>query len=243
LSVWCFDEAGPYATLPYSGASWTRAGQPARYPHEYFPNGTAKILTLFHPHSGQVRLKGVTHCPNSVLHGWLKMTLSEILSTLPHSESPYSLLANYCHWQSWRDGLDYLTLPAHLPPLRMLLVMDNLAGHKTHDFVVWLRWQGILPLYTPLGGSWLNMSESIQRLLKRRALSGQTPTHPEQIMTWFEETAQAWNRDPTPFEWYGRRYQRRQRQRDARYLLGGSGACTHRPLHRLSPGYGYPHVE
>ena len=59
----------------------------------------------------------------------------------------------------------------------MLLVLDNLAGHKTAAFVCWLFAHGIMPLYTPLGGSWLNMAESIQRILKRRALDGQ---HPEQ---------------------------------------------------------------
>ena len=45
----------------------------------------------------------------------------------------------------------------------MLLICDNLAGHKTPDFVVWLCTHGILPLYTSLGASWLNMAESIQR--------------------------------------------------------------------------------
>jgi transposase len=58
-------------------------------------------------------------------------------------------------------------------------------------------------VYTPLGGSWLNMAESIQRILKRRALAGQHPQSPAEIGTWFEQTAQAWNRQPTPFVWHG----------------------------------------
>jgi transposase len=33
-----------------------------------------------------------------------------------------------------------------------------------------------MPLYTPLGGSWLNMTESIPRILIRRGLAG---THPK----------------------------------------------------------------
>ena len=45
---------------------------------------------------------------------------------------------------------------------------DNLAGHKTPEMVLWLCRHGIMPLYTPLGGSWLNMAESIRRILKRR---------------------------------------------------------------------------
>jgi hypothetical protein len=32
-----------------------------------------------------------------------------------------------------------------------------------------------VPLYTPVGGSWLNMAESIQRVLKRWVLAGQYP--------------------------------------------------------------------
>ncbi len=47
------------------------------------------------------------------------------------------------------------------PPLRLILIWDNLAGHKSADFVCWLCAQGILPLYTPLSGSWLNMAESV----------------------------------------------------------------------------------
>ncbi len=75
-------------------------------------------------------------------------------------------------------GLDQpLPLPDDLPPLRMLLVWDNLAGHKTPSLVDWLIQHGIMPLYTPLGGSWLNMSESIQRILERRALAGQHAVH------------------------------------------------------------------
>ena len=36
-------------------------------------------MTLFHPADGQVRVKGVTSCPNTVLHGWLKEELTTIL--------------------------------------------------------------------------------------------------------------------------------------------------------------------
>jgi hypothetical protein len=31
----------------------------------------------------------------------------------------------------------------------MLLVLDNLAGHLTPAFVLWLFEHGIIPLYTP----------------------------------------------------------------------------------------------
>jgi hypothetical protein len=66
-----------------------------------------------------------------------------------------------------------------------------------------------MPLYTPVGGSWLNMAESIQRVLKRRALAGQHPHSSEEIGRWFEQTARGWNAQPTPFVWNGKRRQRR----------------------------------
>src|SRR3954468_9364814 len=53
LSVWCEDEAGPFQAVPHSGVSWHPRGQPATQPHEYIRGGTTKILTLFHPATGQ----------------------------------------------------------------------------------------------------------------------------------------------------------------------------------------------
>lgn len=71
-------------------------------------------------------------------------------------------------WQSDED-------PPPTPPLRLILIWDNLAGHRSTEMVQWLIQHGILPLYTPLSGSWLNMAESLQRIVVRRALSGQHP--------------------------------------------------------------------
>ena len=89
-----------------------------------------------------------------------------------------------------------------------------------------------MPLYTPLGGSWLNMAESIQRILKCRALDGHHPQTTTQIIQWLEATALGWNRQPTPFIWAGLRAQRRDRARQRRHSLGGSGASTHYSLQR-----------
>jgi hypothetical protein len=58
-------------------------GKPARYPHEYIRNGTAKQLTLFHPATGEVRVKGVLRATNGTLHPWLKSELEDILAALP----------------------------------------------------------------------------------------------------------------------------------------------------------------
>jgi len=233
LSTWTQDEAGPFQTVPYPGQSWQPEGEPNRQPHEYVRNGTAKLLTLFHPSDGQVRVKGVTSCTNAVLHPWLQQELSAILADLPQPRGDLDPEVNRALWDRWRAGLDHpISLPEHLPPLRMLFIWDNLAGHKTPRLVDWLIEHGIMPLYTPLGGSWLNMTESIQRILKRRALAGQHPTQPEQIIAWFEAVAQAWNRKPTPFEWGGKRATRRARSRQRRHALGGSGAYTRRPVRR-----------
>ena len=228
IPVWCTDQAGPFQTIPHPGTSWRPEGQPDRHPHEYIRHGTAKVMTLFHPADGQARVKGVTNCTNPVLHGWLKQELTAILAALP---TPPAVLTGDAAtlrsaWERWQEGLSIKpTLAEKLPPLRMLLVLDNLAGHKTPAFVLWLFSMGIMPLYTPLGGSWLNMVESLQRLLKRRALEGQHPTTPEEIIGWFEAVAAHWNRSPTPFVWGGKRAARRRRQRERR-RLGGSGACV-----------------
>jgi hypothetical protein len=232
LLLWCQDEAGPFTTAPYDGVSWEPVGQPARQAHEYLPDGTAKLLTLLHPASGQVRVKGVTSSTNVVLHAWLQTELAAVLAMA----APIDMTPSAAHrpdWEEWQAGLTIKpTLPAELPPLRMLLIWDNLAGHKTREIVLWLFAHGIMPLYTPLGGSWLNTAESIQRILKRRALSGHHPETPMQIITWLEATARGWNRAPTPFIWGGKRAARRARSRQRRHAQGGSGACTRRPIRR-----------
>ena len=219
--------------MPYPGQSWEPQEQPQRQPHEYLRNGTAKLLTLFHPADGQLRTKGVTSCINVVLHGWLRQELSDILSALPDPGPTPTAEAIQATWATWTAGLThYPTLPTEPVAARLLLVLDNLAGHRTPAFVLWLFEHGIIPLYTPLGGSWLNMAESIQRIIARRALEGQHPQSPAEIIAWLEAATRGWNRQPTPFVWGGKRAARRSRSRQRRYALGGSGACTYRPIRR-----------
>jgi hypothetical protein len=232
LPVWTADEAGPFQTVPYPGQSWAPQAAPQRQPHEYIRNGTAKLLTLFRPSDGELRTQGVTSATNEVLHGWLKQELSEILSGLPAPKDTTPEAAS-SRWTTWTAGLTrYPSLPKARVAPRLLLVMDNLAGHLTPSFVVWLFERGIIPLYTPLGGSWLNMAESIQRIIKRRALDGQHPETPAQIIEWLASATRGWNRHPTPFIWGGKRAVRRTRSRQRRYALGGSGALTYRPIRR-----------
>ncbi len=218
--------------MPQPGAHWQPLGRPARYPHEHVRHGTAKLLTLVHPATGQVRLKGVTSCPKVVLHAWLEAELLTILGSLP---APVILPAadKRAAWERWQAGLSVKpTVCETLPPLRMLLVMDNLAGHLTARVVGWLFEHGIMPLSTPLSGSWLNMTESIQRILASRALAGQTPTNAAELIEWLEATARAWNADPTPLVWGGGRHLRRQRAPLRHHPLGRSGAWTRTPIRR-----------
>ncbi len=139
---------------------------------------------------------GVTQAPNAVMHPWLQAELTTILRTLPEPSSPVTSAPFIPDWWERRQhgaGGD------HDPPLRLILIWDNLAGHKSAEIVRWLCAQGILPLYTPLSGSWLNMAESLQRIIVRRALAGQHPQTPEEIIGWLAETVAGWNAEPTPF--------------------------------------------
>jgi hypothetical protein len=156
-----------------------------------------------------VRLQAAERCTNAVLHPWLRERLTAILAGLPATVVADPVFT-HAAWDVWQAGLTLpFTLPEELPPLRLLLVWGNLTGHKTPELVLWLCAHGIMPLYTPVGGSWLNMAESIQRVLKRRALAGQHPHTSAEIGSWFEQTARCWNAQPTPFVWNGKRRQRR----------------------------------
>src|SRR5258707_8356129 len=136
---------------------------------------------------------------------WLSEQLLTILAALPQVVQRPAYL-DRLRWEIWRDGLLHIgTLPLQLPPLRVLLIMDNLVGHKNPKWLVWCFHHGILPLYTPLGGSWLNMAETIQQLFKRRAINGQYPTSPQHIILALEDVAAHWNSQPTPFIWAGKR--------------------------------------
>src|SRR4051812_10567027 len=233
LSVWCEDEAGPFQAVPHPGVSWQPREHPATQPHEYIRGGTTKILTLFHPATGQVRRQPAARGTNAVLHPWLRERLSAILAELPSPGSSQDAAATQTAWAVWQAGLTMpFTFPHDLPPLRLFLGWGNLPRPKTPRFGLWGCAHGVMPLYTPVGGSWLNMAESIERVLKRRALDGQHPHSPEEIGRWFEQTARGWNKQPTPFVWNGKRRQRRRSGGQPMHRCIGSGACTHKPLKR-----------
>jgi hypothetical protein len=181
------------------------------------------MLTLFRPATGDVRAKGVTSAPNAVFHPWLKAELSQILEDVlkEHpNEQADAERPEQAQWQTWVGH----PLCGVFPPIRLILVWDNLAGHCTSSMVPWVFEHGILPLYTPIGGAWLNMAESRQRIIVPRALAGQHPQTPQEIIDWLEQTVAGWNRKPTPFTWGGKRKARRERARQRR--LAGSGATV-----------------
>jgi hypothetical protein len=108
LTVWCEDEAGPFQAIPHPGSSWQPEGRPATQPHEYVRGGTIKILTLFHPATGQVRVRPVASTTNAILHGWLRETLEEIMAALPAAEVPSDPTVTRALWQAWQDGALHL---------------------------------------------------------------------------------------------------------------------------------------
>jgi hypothetical protein len=167
----------------------------------------------------------VLSAPNAVLHPWLKEQLTEVLAEIERKQPtetlpPEAQRPPCAQWETWLGH----PLRRPLPPLRIVLVLDNLAGHLSYDLVLWFFDHGVMPLYTPIGGSWLNMAESVQRIIVRRALCGQHPKNAQQVIDWLEQTVDGWNQDPTPFVWNGKRRRRRERARLRR--LGGSGAAV-----------------
>ncbi len=127
MAVWCQDEAGPYQAIPQPvrpGSPW---GSPPAGPHEYIRGGTAKLLTLFRPATGEVRAEPVATAPNAVLHPWLKAELVAILAALPAADAAAPRprgLAGRPGRQACASASPCL---ADLPPLRALLIWDNLT--------------------------------------------------------------------------------------------------------------------
>jgi hypothetical protein len=229
LELWCQDEAGPYQAIPQPGASWQPLGEPAHRPHEYVRGGTVKLLTLFRPATGEVRAEPVEQSTNAVLHPWLERELEAILAACapPPAEPPVGR-----RWADWDRFAAEWSPDTRRPPLRVLLVWDNLAGHKSIKLERWLLDRGILPLWTPIAGSWLNLAESLQRIVVRRALAGQQPESADELKARLAASVRGWNADPTPFARGGKRAARRRRARERRHRLGGSGGYTRRPIGR-----------
>lgn len=229
LPVWCEDEAGPYQSIPHPGCTSQEESRPARQDHQYIRGKTGKLLTLFRPATGALRAEPVDRRTNAILPPWLKRELAAILKSGPPAPV---VVPEGRRWQEWDPFPAAEHLDQRDPPLRMLLILDNLAGHSSRDFVRWCHERGIGLLYTPGAGSWLNMAESVQRMLIRRALEGHHLYAVEILKDWLRDTCAGWNRHPTPFIWGGKRHARRDRTYARRHRQGGSGATTQYVLPR-----------
>jgi hypothetical protein len=148
IALWCQDEAGPYQAIPHPGADWHRTGNPTRQPQR---GGTAKVLTLFRPATGQVRARGVHSASHAVLHPWRKAELLGLLEHLaapplpvcvPLSKDHLVLRTGYRWWWSYEH-------PKPPPALRLILLWDHLKGHLSYDVVRWLL--HLAGRYAPVG--------------------------------------------------------------------------------------------
>ena len=180
IPLWWQGAAGPYQAIPQPGPSWQPRGRPEHVPHEYVRGGTAKLLTLFRPATGEVRARPGAGAPNAILHPWREQEVAALLAEVPPPDPEVPARAAV----SWAWDETTRRWAAKMPPVRRLLIRDNLAGHHSGHMVAWLLAQGVWPLFTPLGGSWLNLAESVQRILVRRALNGQHPQSAEDVMSW-----------------------------------------------------------
>lgn len=154
--------------------------------------------------------------------------LTEFLASLPQPGVAPKPSENRDRWEMWFESLSKRPdLPSDLPPLRLLLVIGNLAGHKSDTLVQRFFSQGIIPLYIRLSGSLLNMAESLQLILERRTLDGQHSIMLAQIIDWLETTAGVGTVSRPRLSGGGKQATRRVRQRQrqqAKLALGGSGA-------------------
>ena len=86
-------------------------GKPRRQPHEYIRGGTAKLLTLFRPATGEVRAKGGDgDAPNTVLHPWLQHEAARrswLTYQTRHADSTSA--APPAHWATWLGHVPHLT--------------------------------------------------------------------------------------------------------------------------------------
>ena len=145
LPLWSQDEAGPYQTTPHPGSSWQPEGMPAHQDHQYIRGSTCKLLTLFRPATGELRAEPVDQSTNAILHPWLKQELAAILKTCPPAPAE---VPEERRWQNWDPFPAAEQLDRLYPPLRLLLILDNLAGHHSRDLVQWCGERGIGLLYT-----------------------------------------------------------------------------------------------
>ncbi len=96
---------------------------------------------------GACRSGGADH--QCHLASWLKRELEAILQQCP---SAPEVVPEGRRWQDWDIYPAAEQLDRFFPPVRVLLILDNLAGHKSYSLVQWCAEHGILLLWTPTAG-------------------------------------------------------------------------------------------
>jgi hypothetical protein len=104
---------------------------------------------------------------------------------------------------NWQQGLQvHITLPPVLSAPRLLLVWHRPQGNWTPELIGEVSLHDFMPLDTPLCGSWLNMAKSMQRIMVRRALTGQYPQTPEKSLRYWKRPSM--HRTNSPRSYVGR---------------------------------------
>jgi len=127
-----------------------------------------------------------------VLHAWLE---SELLASWTRCQTAKSLPEddNRAAWERWQAGLIIKpTLCDTLPPLRLLLIMDNLAGHLHRVLCVVVRTRHHAAVH-PAQRILVEHDESSSGSWPSVLWPVRTPASPAELIEWLETTARAWN--------------------------------------------------
>ena len=81
------------------------------------------------------------------MHPWLKEQLAQVLAEIEKKQPAQTLPPEAerpacAQWETWLGHPPCRPLP----PLRILLILDNLAGHLSHELVRWFFDHGVMPL-------------------------------------------------------------------------------------------------
>jgi DDE superfamily endonuclease len=194
--VVCFDEHGPLQPVPHRGRNWQPRGRPRRQRSTYRRNlGTRQLLALLYPRDGHVVSVLRPNRRKETVLAFLLPALDRELASLPATGTLYAIL-------------------------------DNLNIHHAAEVDAWAaapeRCARLVLCYTPTQGSWLNLAESFFRILDRRVYDGTDFRTMGALETALEAGLHAWNTDPTPFTWRGKRWRRRHQRHSHQLLRHGA---------------------
>jgi hypothetical protein len=197
--VVCFDEHGPLQPIPHRGRSWQPRGRPRCQRSTYRRNqGTCQLLALLHPRDGHVTSVLRPNRRKATVLSFLLPALDGELASLP-------------------------------PTGKLYVVLDNLNIHHACEIDAWAtapeRCQRVVMCYTPTDGSWLNLAESFFRTLDRRVYDGTDHLTMKGLEAALEAGLRAWNAQPTPFTWRGKRWRRRHRRHAHQLFRHGATPC------------------